>query len=291
MKQPLIAVTGATGTLGSEVVRQLAAAGRPVRAIVRTPAKVAFEPGVEIVQADLSKPDTLAPAFAGVDSALVVANGLELEALEANAFEAAKTAGVRHIVKVSGRHVDAPFLEGSILAQWHARSESRLRGLGTRWTILRPAALASNVPLWLDRRDGTLSLPVGDGKDTLTDPRDVAAVAIHVLTTPGHDGALYELTGPNLVSYRDAVASLGAAIGRSLRFVDVPKEMARAGMMQAGLPSSQADAVLMLFDGIKAGKIYPPTATISELLGRPARSFDEWLSDQAHALRERLAAA
>jgi uncharacterized protein YbjT (DUF2867 family) len=291
MRQPKIAVTGATGTLGSEVVRQLAAAGTPVRAIVRTPSKAAFVPSVEVVQADLGKPETLAAAFTGVDKALVIVNGLELEALEANAFEAAKAAGVGHIVKISGRHLDAPFLEGSILARWHVRSESRLRGLGTRWTILRPAALASNVPLWLDREAGTLSLPVGDGKDTLTDPRDVAAVAVHVLTTPGHDGALYELTGPELVSYRDAVAKLGAAIGRPLRFVDVPKDAARAGMIEAGLPSSQADAVLMLFDGIKAGKVYPPTAAISELLGRPARAFDEWLSDHAPALRERLAAA
>jgi uncharacterized protein YbjT (DUF2867 family) len=291
MGQPLIAVTGATGTLGSEVVHQLAAAGRPVRAIVRTPSKAAFVPDVEVVQAGLSIPEMLAPAFAGVDRALVIVNGLELEALEANAFTAAKATGVKHIVKISGRYLDAPFLEGSILARWHGRSESRLRGLGTRWTILRPAALASNVPLWLDTKEGTLSLPVGNGKDTLTDPRDVAAVAVHVLTTPGHDGALYELTGPDLISYRDAVAKLGAAIGRRLRFVDVPKDTARAGMIEAGLPSSQADSVLMLFDGIKAGKVYPPTAAISELLGRPARSFDEWLADNADVLRERLATA
>jgi uncharacterized protein YbjT (DUF2867 family) len=291
MGQPKIAVTGATGTLGSEVVRQLAAAGTPVRAIVRSPSKAAFGPGVEVVQADLSIPETLAPAFAGIDRALVIANGLELDALEANTFEAAKEAGVKHIVKISGRYVDAPFLEGSILALWHSRSESRLRALGTRWTILRPAALASNVPLWLNVREGTLSLAVGDGKDALTDPRDVAAVAVHVLTTPGHDGALYELTGPNLISYRDAVAKLGAAIGRPLKFVDVPKEAARAGMIDAGLPSSQADAVLMMFEAIKTGKIWPPTAAISELLGRPAHSFDEWVSDHTSALRERLAAS
>jgi uncharacterized protein YbjT (DUF2867 family) len=290
MDHSLIAVTGATGTIGSEVVRQLSAAGKWVRAIVRNPSKAAFDPGVEIVQADLSRPETLVPAFAAVEKALVVANGLDIEALEANAFAAAKAAGVKHVVKISGRHLDAPFLDGSILARWHNRSESRLRGLGTRWTILRPAALASNVPLWLDVKAGTLSLPVGDGKDTLTDPRDVAAMAVHVLTTPGHDGALYELTGPELISYRDAVAKLAAAIGRPLKFVDVPKGAARAGMIAAGLPSSQADAVLMLFDGIKAGKVYPPTATISELLGRPARSFDEWLADHAHTLRERLSA-
>jgi uncharacterized protein YbjT (DUF2867 family) len=291
MSEPLILVTGATGTLGSEVVKQLVAADQKVRALVRSPEKAAFGPRVEVVVGDLSKPETLGHAFTGVDKGLVLVNGLDLAALEGNAFAAAKQAGVKYVVKISGRYVDADFLEGSVLAHWHNQSESRLRGLGTAWTILRPSTFASNVPLWLNKEEGALFLPVGDGKDTLTDPRDVAAVAVHVLTTPGHDGALYELTGPEFISYPDAVQRLAATIGRPLKFVDVPKESARAGMLAAGLPSSQADAVLMMFDGIKAGKVYPPTTAIAGLLGRPARSFDEWLSDHAPALRERLAAA
>jgi uncharacterized protein YbjT (DUF2867 family) len=288
MQYPLILVTGATGTLGSEVVRHLVAARQRVRALMRTRSKAAFDPSVEVVVADLAEPETLAPAFAGVDKALVVANGPDLETLEANAFAAAKGAGVKHIVKVSGRHVDAEFLEGSVLARWHNRSESRLRALGTRWTIVRPAMLASNVAMWLNTKEGILALPAGNGKDTLTDPRDIAAVIAHVLAEGGHDGALYELTGPQFVSFGEAVGKLGAAVGRPLRFIDVPRDAARAGMIAAGLPSSQADAVLMLFDGIKAGKAYPPTATIADLLGRPARTFDEWLADHADALRARL---
>jgi uncharacterized protein YbjT (DUF2867 family) len=287
-QDPLMLVTGATGTLGSEVVRQLVAARQRVRALVRTRSKAAFDPSVEVVVADFAEPETLAPAFAGVDKALVVTHGLDLETLEANAFAAAKGAGVKHIVKVSGRHVDAEFLEGSVLARWHNRSESRLRALGTRWTIVRPAMFASNIPLWLNKEAGILALPVGDGKDTLTDPRDIAAVIVHVLTGGGHDGALYELTGPQFVSFREAVGKLGGAIGRPLRYVDAPRDAARAGMISEGVPSSQADALLMLFDGIKAGNAYPPTATIAELLGRPARSFDEWLEDHTDALRARL---
>lgn len=277
MSEPLILVTGATGTIGGEVVRQLADEGRRVAALVRDAAKAAFPAGVDIRIGDLSDPATLASAFDGVDKTLVVVNGLGLATLEANAFDAATSAGVNHIVKISGRHVDADFLAGSVLAEWHNRSESRLRGLGVRWTILRPATLMSNLWLWLT--DGRIALPVGDGKDTFVDPRDVAAVAVKVLAGTGHDGATYELTGPEFVSYAHAAERLGKAIGTAVKLVDVRGDTARAGLLSAGLPPSQADALLMLFDGIRAGKVYPPTQTVAELLGRPARSLDDWLAD------------
>ena len=149
--------------------------------------------------------------------------------------------------------------------------------LGVRWTILRPATFTSNLLLWLNGDE--LRLPVGDGEDTFVDPRDVAAVALHVLTGTGHDGATYELTGPERVSYADAAGRLGKAIGTPVKLVDVPRDATRADLLSAGLPSSQADALLMLCDGIRAGKVYPPTQTVADLLGRPGRSLDDWLAD------------
>ena len=141
MTNPLILVTGATGTVGSEVVKQLVEAGQKVSALVRDPAKATkFRNAVEVVKGDLSKPETLVAAFAGVDKAFVVSVGPDLAKLEANAFDAAKKASVNHIVKLSGRHLDADFMAGTALAHWHNESERRLRALGTAWTILRPAA-------------------------------------------------------------------------------------------------------------------------------------------------------
>jgi uncharacterized protein YbjT (DUF2867 family) len=124
MTQPLILVTGATGNVGSHLVPQLLEAGTRVRVLTRDPDRAAkFNGGVEVVQGDLEATDTLPGAFAGVDKAPVLSTGLKLAVMEGNAFEAAKAAGVGHIVKVTGRHVNADFMADVPHAQVHAQSE------------------------------------------------------------------------------------------------------------------------------------------------------------------------
>ncbi len=285
-EQPLILVTGATGTVGGEVVKQLVESGGKLRALVRNPAKAARLPStIEVVQADLSQPDTLPQAFAGVEKAFIASNGLDIAALEGNAFEAAKQTGVKHIVKLSGRHLDADFMEGTSLARNQSASEMHLREFGVAWTILRPVMFASNFLLWLDRAQGAFFLPVGEGRDTPTDPRDIATAAVKTLTASGHEGKIYEITGPAYLTYPDMVRKIGNAIGQPLRLVDVGRDVALKGMLAAGVPATQAEGLLTYFDAVRAGKIYPPTTTLAELLGRPPRSFDEWVRDNVSAFR------
>ena len=283
----LILVTGATGTVGSETVRQLAGAGHRVRALVRDleKAQALLPSTAELVRGDLAAPETLAPAFEGAERIFVVVNGPDLGTLEANAIEAAARAGARRIVMLSGRHLDAEFMASHPLVAAHAANEIRLKRLGIPWTILRPGLFASNFQLWLDRVQGTVSLPVGEGRDTPTDPRDIAAVAVAALTEPGHAGIVYELTGPDFVSYRDMVGEIAAALGRGIELVDVPRELARDGMVAAGVPRLQAEGLLNYFDGVRAGQIYPPTTTIADVLGRPARPFDAWVHDHLATLQ------
>jgi uncharacterized protein YbjT (DUF2867 family) len=286
MTQPLILVTGGTGTIGSQVVAQLIERGQRVRVLTRDPAKAArLGAAVEVVQGDLIRPETLDAAFAGAAKAFIASNGLDIAALEGNAFDAAKRAGVKHIVKLSGRHVDADFMQATALAQNQNRSEERLRASGIAWTIVRPGFFASNFLLWLNREEGAFFLPVGQGRDTPTDPRDVAAVAVRALTEPGHEGKLYELTGPEYLSYAAMVEKMADAAGRPLKLVDVSREAARQGMLAGGVPATQAEGLLLYFDGVKEGKVYPPTPTVAELLGRQPRSFDDWVRDHAAALR------
>lgn len=287
MASPLILVTGATGTIGSQVVKQLVAAGHRVRALVRDPARAKkLGTGFETVTADLSKPETLAPAFAGVDKAFVASNGLDIAALEGNAFDAAKRAGVKHIVKLSGRHLDADFMQGVALARNQNASEERLRTLGIPWTILRPGFFASNFLMFFDRKQNAVFLPVGQGQDTPTDPVDIGAVAVETLTTPGHEGKVYEITGPEYLSYAVMAQKIGVAIGAPVKLVDISGSVARDGMVAAGVPAPQADGLVRYFGGVKAGKVYPPTATFADLLGRLPRSFDDWLRDNAGALKQ-----
>nr|MBI3612775.1 SDR family oxidoreductase [Nitrospirota bacterium] len=282
----MILITGATGTVGSELVKQLVEARQKVRVLVRDPAKaLKFGNAVEVVKGDLSKPETLGAAFAGVDKAFVLSVGPELATLEGNAYDAAKRAGTKHIVKLSAVGIETDFFAEAPGATWHYESESRLRGLGVAWTILRPGPFASNViNFWGIKQRGGLFLPTSNGKDTHIDPRDIAAVAVKVLTTPGHEGKIYELTGPELLSYAEVVQKIADVTGKPLKFVDAPEAAWRQEMLSAGFPPPMVDTLLVYFASVKAGRWYV-TSTVAELLGRPARSFDEWGRDHVAELR------
>lgn len=289
MAKPLILVTGATGTIGTEVIRGLVAAGHRARALVRDVAKAAgLGASVEIARGDLAKPETLEAAFAGVDKAfVVVATGPEQATQEGNAFEAAKRAGATHLVKLSGGGtIEMEHMAGTAFAEWHRDAERRLLATGLAWTILRPGPFNTNVTrAWGIMARGGLFLPSGDGKDVHIDPRDIGAVAVEVLTGTGHEGKIYDLTGPQLLSYAEVVQKVAAATGRPLRFVDVPEATWRQELLGAGAPPPVVDSFARYFAGVKAGRMYV-TSTVTELLGRPARTFDDWVKDHINELVE-----
>ena len=288
-----ILVTGATGAIGNEVVAQLLGEGLAVRVLTRDAAKTArFGGAVDVAIGELGRPDTLGPAFAGVTKAFLLSsnNGGPNAAWEANALHAAKRAGVDHIVKLSGRGVDS-YNTGSFIARQQAESEREVRASGLGWTILRPGFFASNFlndfPVVAHQ---TLRLPAGSGKDCPIDPRDVAAVAVKALTTPGHEGKIYELTGPDLLTYADMVAEISFAVGKSLAYADVPAADWRQGMLGFGAPEPVVDALVQYFTAVKDGRV-STSSDFDVVMGRPAHSFGEWVRNNVEALRAQSPAA
>jgi uncharacterized protein YbjT (DUF2867 family) len=286
MTMPLILVTGATGTIGSRLVHRLIDRGARVRALVRDPQKArALGPDVDVVVGDLTRPDTIAPALDGVDKLFVVSNGTDIAEMEGNVFEAARGTGVRHIVKISGRQLDADFMVDVPLAINHRAAEARLRSVGIDWTIIRPATFMSNFPNWIDHAEGVVRLPVGEGRDTPTDPADVADVGVEALLGDDHAGQIYEVTGPEFLSYPDMVDRIAKATGTELKLVDPPVEAVFQGLIAGGMPDTQARGVLKYFEAVRQDRVAPPTDTVAHLLGRPPRSFDEWVQEHLAELR------
>jgi (4-alkanoyl-5-oxo-2,5-dihydrofuran-3-yl)methyl phosphate reductase len=278
----MILVTGATGKIGSETVRLLAAAGVPTRALVRNPDKAKGWQGIEVVKGDLEDAASVAAALQGVDAVLLLTTANPKQ--EALVIEASKQAGVKKIVKISsmGASPDAKVS----LGRGHAQSEELLKGSGLLWTILRPGAFAQNFLMFARsiRAEGRFSASVREGKIAPIDARDIAAVAVKALVEQGHEGKTYVLTGSQALSYAEAAAVLGAAIGKPVSYVDVPPAETRAQMVRAGLPEWLADDMVTMQAGI-AGSSGVISTDVEKILGRPPRTFAEFARDHADAFR------
>ncbi|MGW2567543.1 NmrA family NAD(P)-binding protein [Streptomyces sp. NPDC001537] len=285
----MILVTGATGHVGGELVRRLAAAGHPVRAMTRRPAEARFPAGVEAVYGDAGDPASLDAAFAGASGAfLMSAQGVGTAPGPTHDLalaEAAARAGVQRVVKLSV--LDAGAGAGSdVIARWHAEAEAPVTDPSRHWawTLLRPGRFMSNALQWAGRlRAGDeVAVPFADRPAASIDPADLAEVAALALTSvesDEHASASYELSGPESLTPADELAVLGRTLGRDLRLQPVPDDAARTSMTRYGFPPEVVDAIMRRTRQSDRGAEVLPT--LEKLLGRPARTFAQWA--QAHA--------
>ncbi|GAA3870366.1 butenolide phosphate reductase ScbC [Saccharothrix violaceirubra] len=275
----MILITGATGTVGREVLRLLAGRGVPLRAMTRDPARLSSTGAV--VRADFGAPDTLRDAVVGVDSVfLVTAPGARVPEHDLAMIDAARAGGVRKVVKLSavgGRGTDP--------ARWHAPGERALAESGLAWTALRPSSFASNALRWADtiRAGGPVPNLTGTGAQGVVDPRDVAEVAVAALLGDGHDGTTPTLTGPDLIGVPDQVGHLSEVLGRRIATVDVPPDVARERMLADGLDRTLVDVAVHGAELVRAGGNAFVTDDVHRILGRPARSFRTWARDHRDA--------
>ncbi|MDA0637240.1 NAD(P)H-binding protein [Nonomuraea sp. MCN248] len=267
-----ILVTGATGNVGGHVVNELARAGLEVRALVRDPAKARLPDEVEVVAGDLTRPETLEPALAGVETAFLVWPGFA--ARTAEPVVEALAAKARRVVYLSANVPD-----GGGPPIFHQELERLIRASGLSWTFLRPSGFAANTLGWADQiRTGVVRWPYGQAARALIHEKDIAAVGVHVLTSAGHGGAAYPISGPGLLTQAEQVRIIGEVIGREVRWEELPPEEAREHLLAAWGDANFVDSALA---GWRSFVDSPEEVTdvVEKLLGRPALPFRSWVRD------------
>lgn len=275
---PSILITGPTGNIGSELVKQLAGAGHHVRALVRDREKAERIGALAMpVLGDLAKPETLPPAFAGAERVFILApNGPDTETLERNAFDAAIAAGAKRIVYVS----NILAAEGDPVGHYHVQGkhERRLATLGVDWTVLRPTRFMIFTPfVWSSvLQRGLLIEGGGAGRMTVIDPADIAAVALKALTEDGHEGQRYDLTSDDHFTAAELAETLSRALERPLTLFEGNMDARRAALIESGAPAHYAPLMAEYATNVAAGR-FKKTAVVEKVLGRSPRSYSQWL--------------
>ena len=281
-----ILVTGSTGTVGSKIVEALAdKPGVTVRAAVRAAARAEQRPRGNVVSVDFDYGDaaTIRAAVDGADAVFLLTPLVPNQAeLATPLVDAAKAAGTKHLVKLSAWGADQE--PGIQLGRWHREVERYVEASGIAYTFLQPNNFMDNfIHYYPPDKAGNIYLPWGQGACSFIDARDIVAVAALVLTTPGHAGQAYTLTGPEAVTIAQAADAIGEATGRTIRYVDVPEAAARQAMLDMKLPTWMVDGMMELHAIDKAGFAAGVTQAVPQLLGRPARRFQEFARDHSAA--------
>lgn len=284
----LILVTGATGHVGSELVRELVARGRRVRAMTRRPESFRGHPRVEVVRGDFADSGSLEAALDGVRAVFSMsAQAIFAENAPTHDValaEACRRAGVRRVVKLSVLGGGGPDPLSPIV-QWVRAAEATVTHGDAEWTLLRPGRFMTNTLAWapMIQRGDEVSIPLAHRRTASIDPADVARVAALVLDQDGHGGKAYELSGPEALTPADELRVLGEMLGRPLCVNTLSEAAARAGMLRYGMPEHVVDHILADARGLHGSEVLE---TVLELTGQPPRRFAEWARAHRSAFGE-----
>jgi uncharacterized protein YbjT (DUF2867 family) len=280
----MILVTAATAPVGRSIVEQLVAAGQPVRALTRDPAKAGLPRAAQVVAGDLSDPASLSAAFKDVTAVFLLAATPGF----APAFlEAAKQAGIRRIVfQSSGAVDDDAEQQPNAIAAFHHDIERQIRESGLEWTFLRLEVASADALQWAFDVPGQLKAgdvvrgPYAQAAGSPIHPADFAAVAVAALTQGTHAGQIYHLTGPQSLSHIEQIQLIGAALGRELRYEELDEAAAR----QAISPYAPADVLFATWEQHLDAPA-PVTDTVERVTGKPPRTAAQWADAVAAQLR------
>ncbi|MCA3745061.1 NmrA family NAD(P)-binding protein [Phenylobacterium sp.] len=278
-----ILVTGAAGNIGAEIVKRLQA--RKADFAVMTHASGGAPAGAGETQGDFLDPASLRRAFEGVDTLFLLFPLVpEMPRMAANAVAAATAAGVRHIVRSSGAGADAA--SPAAIAKVHGEIDALIRNSGIPFTLLLPTSFMQNLVNFYGAaiRDGALYAPRGDGATAVIDVRDIADVAVEVLTHPAaHAGQSYTLTGPEDLTDAQMVSAIARQIGRDVRYVDVPEAAAVDSLTRMGSPPQVIEWLMSLNHVIKQGWAAGVSPVVKTITGRPPRNLADFVRENAAA--------
>lgn len=282
-----IVVTGATGNIGRAVVDYLNSTGHKVRAMTRKPAKAGLPDGVTVVAGDFSAPETLPTAFNGAEKMFLFPDPRSASAV----LRVAEESGIRHVVALSsgvaGDDEAVPEPEGAPGRAYYQEFEHVVTGSGLDWTIVRCGAFATNARDWwadMIREQDAVWWPYGDAGQAPIHEKDVAAVVGAALTGDDHVGRIHTITGPEVVTQRQQVEMIAAALGKPIAFNELTPEQTRQVWPQHGMSSPVVEWLL----GVMAQEVTDPDPvlpTVEQITGRPARTFARWAAEHVDDFR------
>ncbi|WP_326824637.1 NmrA family NAD(P)-binding protein [Streptosporangium sp. NBC_01756] len=283
----MILVTGATGTVGRPLVGVLAGEGVKVRAVTRDPQAAGLPAGVEVVVGDPSRPDTMSAVLEGVTSVFLHPRAVGEAAADLLAL--AKERGAGRVVALSAVNVDDDLADQPSRFQGdrNKEAEDAVVASGLDWVSLRSASFAVNtLRTWAPqiRAGDVVRGPYAAFAEPLIHEGDLAEVAARALLSTELTFQKVRLTGPRSLSHEELAAAIGEVIGRPLRYQEIPPEAFEQSMIQRGLPKPFVEALMARY-ARGAGPAEDVTDEVEKILGRPARTFSEWVADHAAAFR------
>lgn len=284
-------VTGATGTVGSFIVRELSKRGEPTRAAVHTQSKAGriAEANIELFEMDFADKDSIDAALKGIEKVYLLTPFSPGQVEMAGFFiDRALEAGVRYIVRQSAGGADT---EAITLFRGHRMAETRLEESGIPYTHLRPNAFMQNFVTFFGdsiRRTGRIYLPLKTAAVSYIDARDIAAVAATLLAgdiKEEHLNRAYALTGPEAISTDGVAGAISRASGRPVQYTDISPAEARAGMKAAGIPDWAIESMIELYEFQRDGRAERVSGAVEEISGRSPLSFEDFARDNAASFR------
>lgn len=284
-KDPSILITGATGSVGTHLVKYLSEKKVGFRVLARKSdraTKLSSIKGLELVYGDLADKNSVKNALQGIEKVFLLTDSSETaEALQLSFVDTAKANGIQHIIKLS--QLAATLQSPVRFLRYHAAVEQKIKELAMNYTFLRPNLFMQGLLGFKESiiKKGLFFAAAGDAKISVIDVRDIAAVAAETLTTEGHENKIYDLTGPEAITHQQMADYFSRELKKAVKFIDVKPEDMHRELIKVGFPLWQADGLMEDYAHYARGEAAYVSSTVKNIIGNSPRNFQTFIADYA----------